>query len=258
MMRAPLVFLSHGAPDIALMDNPVQRLWSKLGHELPTPQAILVVSAHWATPSPLLSTALMPTTLHDFCGFPPALDALDYPAVGAPELASKVADCLNGIGVVLKLEPERGLDHGAWIPLLNMYPHANIPVTQLSLQPTAGTRWHWQLGQALRTLRDEGVMIIGSGSVTHNFGWLSEEKKEPYAPAQMFSDWLGDALQRHATAALLDYRECAPYGKEAHPTEEHLLPLFVTLGASTPTDRLTRHTPGFTYGALMMDAYVWQ
>lgn len=256
-MPAPLIFISHGAPDIALRtDSPTVKCWQALGQKLPRPDAILVLSAHWGTRLPVISTAEQPATIHDFGGFPTALYQLRYPAQGMPELASKVGDCLTNAGLPFTVDTKRGLDHGAWIPLLSMYPQADIPVTQLSIQPHSGAEWHLQLGEALRPLREQNILIMASGAVTHNFGWLSRENT-PLPAAKTFSDWLGEKLEKREMETLLNYRTIAPFGAEAHPTEEHLLPLFVTLGASTASDKLTRFTPEFTYSALAMDVYLW-
>lgn len=257
-MPAPVLFVSHGAPDIALQaGSPILQTWGQIGKQLPRPQAILLLSAHWETASPVLSTATTPSTIHDFGGFPRPLYQLQYPAPGAPQLANAVADCLNQAGIPLALDPKRGLDHGAWIPLRTIYPDADIPVAQLSVQPQAGTNWHWRLGQALQPLRADNILIMASGAVTHNFGWLSEQT-EPHPQALAFSDWLGEKLAERDTESLLAYRYRSASGAVAHPSEEHLLPLYVALGASTAQDRLTRFTPGFTYGALAMDAYLWE
>lgn len=256
-MLSPLVFISHGSPNVALQDGATVQCWQQLGQELPRPRAILLLSAHWETAQPMISTAAQPQTIHDFGGFPRTLYEMQYPAAGMPELAQRVGECLAAGGFALGEHQQRGLDHGAWIPLRNMYPQADVPVVQLSIQPHAGTEWHWRLGQALRPLREEGILIMASGAVTHNFGWLSRTQT-PLPQAQAFSDWLGEKLAVRDLPALLDYRRQAPYGVEAHPTEEHLLPLFVTLGASNENELLTRFTPEYCYGGLAMDAYVWQ
>ena len=228
-------------------------------HELPRPKAILVISAHWAAREPTVSTAATPDTIHDFGGFPPALYAMNYPAPGAPALATRVRELLAAASLPNAQEPDRGLDHGAWIPLKAMYPDADMPVVQLALQPFAGPDWHRRIGAALRPLRDEGVLILASGAVTHNFGWLTwGTNSAPLAKSVAFADWVGDALERDDRPALLDYRRLAPYGAEAHPSEEHLLPLFAALGAANPGEKPLRLEPEHTYGGLAMDAYLWQ
>lgn len=256
-MLMPVVFLSHGAPDIILQPHsPTLSYWQQLGEMLPRPDAILVLSAHWETTTPTISRAVQPQTIYDFSGFPAALYQMRYPAAGATELVPKVATCLANAGLPLEVDPQRGLDHGAWIPLRIMYPQAHIPVTQLSIQPHQSPDWHRQLGEALRPLREQGVLVLATGSVTHNFAWLSH-RAEPLPQALAFSHWLSERLQQRDTATLLNYRRLAPYGAESHPTDEHLMPLYVAYGASTAADTLSHTSPEFTYGALAMDGYVW-
>ncbi len=257
MSLYPVLFVSHGAPDLLLHSGATGELWSRLGRELPRPRAILAVSAHWGRPQPTVSTVDQPATLHDFSGFPEALYQMSYLAPGAPELAAQVLNQLLEAGLPILQHGSRGLDHGAWAPLKLLYPEADVPVTQLAIQPAAGPEWHWQLGRALAPLREQGVLILASGAITHNFGWLNwQGDAQAYEPAREFSDWVGQRLADGQTDALLDYRRQAPHGTCAHPTEEHLHPLFVALGAggSQPP---RRYTPEFTYGGLAMDAYVW-
>ncbi len=257
--RHPVLFVSHGAPDVLLKPGASVALWQRLGAELPRPRAILVISAHWAAREPTVSTAASPDTIHDFGGFPDALYAMEYPAPGAPALAARVRELLAAAALPCAETPDRGLDHGAWIPLKAMYPQADIPVVQLALQPSAGTDWHRRIGAALRHLRDEGVLILASGAVTHNFGWLTwGENSKPVEAAQAFATWLGEALARDDRPALLDYRRQSAHGAAAHPSEEHLLPLFSALGAATLGEIPLHLEPEYTYGGLAMDAYLWQ
>lgn len=257
-MQTPVLFVSHGAPDIALqVQAPTLACWQQLGTQLAHPKAILMISAHWETQVPTFSSAIQPKTIHDFGGFPAPLYRLHYPAAGAPELATQLHAAFTKVQLPLQIDTQRGLDHGAWIPLLSLFPKADIPVAQLSIQTQAGAQWHLQLGQALQSLRKQGVLIIASGAVTHNFAWLSRTP-EPLPAAIEFSDWLGEKLQARAGDDLVNYRAKAPHGRAAHPTEDHILPLFVAFGASTEQDHLTRFTPEVTYGALAMDAYLWK
>jgi 4,5-DOPA dioxygenase extradiol len=247
----PVVFVSHGAPDTLLKSPAVVCCWADIGQAIPAPRAILAVSAHWETRVPTASLSGAPATIHDFSGFAPELHRMHYPAPGAPALAERAAQLLGA-----DLHPNRGLDHGAWVPLKAMFPQADIPVTQLSVTRQTPAD-HFALGQALAPLCDEGVLILTSGAITHNFGWIDWQATEdtpPFPPAQAFADWVAQRLAENDTAALFDYRN-APNGAAAHPTEEHLLPFFVAMGAggSTPV----RHRPPFSYGALAMDAYVW-
>lgn len=249
--RMPVVFVSHGAPDALLKAPDVVRCWAGIGQSLPTPRGILVISAHWETRVPTASLAGAPATIHDFSGFSPALYQMQYAAPGAPVLAERAAQMISG-----DLHPSRGLDHGAWVPLMAMFPQANVPVTQLSVsrQPPSA---HIALGQALAPLRDDGVLILASGAITHNFGWLDWQAgtgTPPLPQALEFADWVAEKVVRQDAAALCDYR-MAPFGAAAHPTPEHFMPLFVAFGAGGGPAQ--RHRPPFAYGGLAMDAYVW-
>ena len=228
--------------------NPAHTFLKNLGSCLPRPEAILVVSAHWETVTPRITGAEHLDTTHDFYGFPEPLYELRYPASGNLALAKQVATLLNPAASV---DPIRGLDHGAWVPLLLMFPQADIPVLQLSLQTPLGAAHHLKLGEALAPLREQGVLIIGSGGATHNL----REYFHPigdHQPYEDFAAWLHDTLIRGDLAALLDYRQRAPQAARNHPTEEHLLPLFVALGAGGSHAARLHHSFDRT---LCMDAY---
>lgn len=170
-----------------------------------------------------------------------------------------MATLLSSAGLAAGFDPARGLDHGAWVPLSAMYPDADIPVTQLSLVGGAGPATHVEIGRALAPLRDAGVLIVCSGAITHNFSWINwraQQGENPYPQARIFTDWVAENLAAKNIAALLAYR-AAPYGADSHPTEDHFMPLFVAIGAALD-DTPTRFQPGFTYGGLAMDAYLWQ
>lgn len=256
--RMPVVFISHGAPDALLNAPGAVSCWREIGEAWPEPSAILAISAHWEARQPTASLAGAPETLHDFSGFSPALHRMHYPAPGAPVLAERVVAMLGRAGIAAELHPSRGLDHGAWVPLSAMYPHATVPVTQLALIRNGSPAQHYALGQALASLREEGVLIVATGAITHNFCWLdwSNANASPVPQAQVFADWVATQLAAHNIPALLAYR-LAPHGAEAHPHEEHFLPLFVALGAAG-NDLPQRHQPPFSYGGLAMDAYVWR
>jgi 4,5-DOPA dioxygenase extradiol len=255
----PTLFLSHGSPMMALEPSPARDFLSQLGRALGRPEAVLVASAHWETQRPQLNAVAVNDTVHDFYGFPPALHAMLYPAPGAPELAERVAMLLNQFGLAADLDRERGLDHGAWVPLTLMYPAHDIPVLQLSLQSGLGPAHHLALGQAITALRADNVLVIGSGSFTHNLGRLrgSAPGAPPPADVVAFADWVNDALVQHRTDELLAYRCKAPYAALQHPTEEHLLPLFVALGAAGESAVASRLHTSTSYGALRMDAYAF-
>jgi 4,5-DOPA dioxygenase extradiol len=252
----PVAFVSHGSP-LSLVEAPdALACWRAIGQSLPRPQAILAISAHWEAAVPTASCAAAPATIHDFTGFPPELYRLRYPAPGAPALAERAVALLRAAGIASELDDERGLDHGAWVPLLSMFPEADIPVTQLAL--AGGPAEQFAVGRALAPLRHEGVLILASGAITHNFGWMSRAagpEAEPLPQAVAFTEWVAAKVGSGDTAALLDYRH-APHGAGAHPTEDHLLPLFAALGAAEG-NAPQRHPLRYAYRALAMDAYVW-
>jgi len=251
----PVVFVSHGAPDALLHSPDTVACWRELGLRIPQPSAILVVSAHWEAVRATASQAVAPETVHDFSGFSPSLYRIQYPAPGAPELAERVVALLSEAGVSAGLDAGRGLDHGAWVPLSVMYPDAAVPVTQLSLVAGAGAATHFEMGRTLASLREQGVLILASGAITHNFSWLDDTPDK--APlAVQFTEWVAEKLAAGEESALLNYRS-APQGVESHPSEEHFMPLLVALGAAAG-DKPVRYQPNFTYGALAMDAYLWQ
>jgi 4,5-DOPA dioxygenase extradiol len=216
-----------------------------------------MVSAHWETPAPMVSTAQQPATIHDFGGFPEQLYRIQYRAAGAPQLAERAKALLDSGGFPTALDSARGLDHGAWVPLLFLYPDADVPVTQLSIQPHLSPVHHYRLGEALRPLAHEGVLIIGSGSLTHNLHEFRGRPSgvEPYV--REFQQWMKASIDAHDVAALLDYRRLAPAAVRAHPSDEHLLPLFVALGAAGASGSAQRITDEVTYGVIAMDSYVF-
>lgn len=257
--RLPTIFLSHGAPTIALESTSASLFLQELGSKLPRPKAILTISAHWTTARPQFSLSVNPTTIHDFGGFPPALYEMQYTAPGAPELSLRAAELLNQAGIECTTVPERGYDHGVWIPLQLMYPAANIPIAQLSCQPAASPAAHFKIGQALKYLRDEGVLIIASGTAVHNLGTIGMYA-EPPAWAVKFEQWLHDEVLSGDAANLLQYRTLVPEGKIAHPTTEHFQPIFVALGAASNNDKQFRGSVlhrSWAYGSLSMAAYAF-
>ena len=258
-MKMPVLFVSHGAPTLPLEPGDTGAAWRKLGDQLPGPTAILVISAHWETRTPTVSRVARPETIHDFSGFPAELYKLQYPAPGAPEMAQAAALVLQQAGIPAQLDETRGLDHGAWVPLSLMYPKADIPVAQLSLQPGKDPAWHIALGRALHPLREQGVLIVGSGSITHNLGALF--KHPPGAPVAgwvtEFCDWMAERIDAGDLDALSAYRKRAPHAALNHPTDEHLLPLFVALGAADKISSAQRLNQVMTYGMLAMDAWLF-
>ncbi|MEW5863018.1 MAG: class III extradiol ring-cleavage dioxygenase [Pseudomonadota bacterium] len=249
----PVLFLSHGSPMHALEPGAVREAWAHLARSLGRPRAILVASAHWETHLPMLTGSAKPATIHDFYGFPRPLYEIAYPAPGAPDVARRALSLLKDAGFTAALDGCRGLDHGAWAPLLHMYPEAEVPVLQVSVQTELGARHHLALGAALGALAREGVLIVGSGHLTHN---LRERRGGPPAAyVREFQQWVKERIEAHELDALAEYRSRNPHGARAHPTEEHFLPLFVALGAAGPDYRATRVYDGVETGSLAMDAY---
>lgn len=257
MPRMPALFVSHGAPDIAVKDSPAHRFLKGYGAELARPTAILIVSAHWETTRPTVATAAAPQTIYDFGNFDPRLRQIRYAATGAPDISRRAAALLAQHGLTADEDAHRGYDHGVWTPLHLLYPSADIPVAQVSIQPHLNPAHHLRIGQALAPLRDDGVLVIGSGAMTHNlrafFGQTANA--EPPVWVSQFTDWMHDRLVAHDTAALVDYRIQAPFGVENHPEDEHILPLFVALGAAGVTDPITRVHGSYDRGVLAMDVY---
>ncbi|HSC97225.1 MAG TPA: class III extradiol ring-cleavage dioxygenase [Burkholderiales bacterium] len=257
MNRQPALFVSHGSPTLPLERGPAIDFLRELGGTLGRPEAILIASAHWDTERPAVSTAEEPETIYDFYGFPPELYRLRYPAPGAPQLARRARTLLEKNGLKTDLDPGRGLDHGAWTSLFLMYPEADIPVTQLSIQSHLGPAHHVRLGEALTPLRDEGVLIFGSGGATHNLRELQYHRGNPVPQPWVvaFNDWLADAVLSGRRDDLVGYRKKAPHAVRNHPTDEHLIPLFVALGAGDPGVPPKRLHTSISSGVISMDAY---
>ncbi len=252
-MSLPALFISHGAPDIAIRDTPATRVLRQLGESLGAVEAIVVASAHWLSARPLLSAQRQPRTLHDFYWGPDAeLYQMEYPAKGHPRLAAEIAAGLLDQGIGAGIDVHRGMDHGVWTPLVHLRPDADIPVVALSTQPQRGAEHHLALGRALAPLRDQGVLIIASGAITHNLRGIGTASA--HAHALEFSQWAKEKIEGRSLNALLNYVSEAPHAATNHPTPEHFLPLFVALGAAEegPWSRL--HT-SWTHGVLAMDIY---
>ncbi len=252
--RVPAVFVSHGAPSLAIeSEHRTYQFLAGLGYQFGKPKSVLVVSAHWEQDAASVSGALTPETIHDFRGFDRALYELRYPVAGAPELAGRVQELLITAGIVTRVDSNRGLDHGAWVPLSLMYPDADVPVAQLSVQTALGADHHLALGKALRPLRDEGVLILGSGGLTHNLGELDwSGTTDTPAWVSEFREWIVHAIGQDRKSDMANYRSLAPHASRNHPTAEHFLPLLVAFGAGDEGSRI--HTD-VCFGTLAMDAY---
>jgi 4,5-DOPA dioxygenase extradiol len=254
MTTAPALFISHGSPMFALEPGLLGPNLHAIGKLLPDVTAVLVVSPHWQTRGVRVGSSAMPATLHDFGGFPAPLYQLQYPAPGAPALAQDTARLLARAGFEAALDAHRGLDHGAWVPLRYLFPQADVPVFQVSLPHDLDAAGALRLGQALAPLRARGVLVVGSGSLTHNLYEFRQHIRDPEY-AQRFADWVGDAVAARDVEALVAYRDRAPQAARAHPSEEHYLPLLVALGASNDEERGMPIEGGMTHGVLSMDSF---
>ena len=256
-MTLPAVFVSHGAPNVILYDSPTRQFLAGLGEQLGRPRAVVAISAHWEARTPTVNATAQPETIHDFFGFEPPLYQMNYPAPGAPALARDVTRRIERTGMRVVVDNARGLDHGVWVPLKLMYPQADIPVTQISVQPHESTQHNYLIGQNLRELREDNVLVLASGNATHNLREMMPDGAEPPDWVTAFATWLRQKIAHGDTGELLDYRNTAPFAARNHPTEEHFLPLFVALGAGTPgvPGRIIHSST--SYGVLAMDAFAF-
>lgn len=236
-LHQPALFLSHGSPMWALEPGESGPALTRWAHGLPqAPKGVVIMSPHWMTRGIGVMTHPAPPTWHDFGGFPEPLYALQYPAPGDPELGERVLGLLQAAGLPAQADPQRPLDHGAWVPLMHLFPQANVPVVQVSLPAGVGPEGVYAMGRALAGLRDEGYLVIGSGSMTHNLREFFNGRPDQDASAERyvseFARWVEDAVSRGDREALMDYRSRAPHAVRAHPTDEHFLPLYFALGAA--------------------------
>ena len=252
------LFLSHGSPMMALEDSPTARFLDQLGHSLPRPLAIVVASAHFIAPEPTVTSNLAPETVHDFGGFPKPLYDIQYPVHGDPQLAADIARHLAMAGFDARVDDRTGIDHGTWVPLRRMYPDADIPVVALSVNPAQTSRWHYDLGHALAPLREQGVLVIGSGGYSHNLRELDwrHEDAPAYPWVRAFTDALSAKLLAGDLEGALDWHSL-PEALRNHPTTEHLYPLYVALGAGGPDATATRLHHAVQMGGMAMDAFAF-
>ncbi|WP_366945690.1 class III extradiol ring-cleavage dioxygenase [Hydrogenophaga sp.] len=259
MSRLPTLFISHGSPTFAIDPGKAGLALTALGQSLPRPKAILIVSPHWMTREPRVAITSRPQTIHDFGGFPPALYELQYPAPGAPDVAVRAVSLLREAGYPAEADAEWGLDHGAWVPMLYLYPQADVPVFQVSLPARLDGERAYAFGQALAPLAAEGVLIVGSGSLTHN---LHEVRFDaPDAPGETyvaeFAGWIQQVVTAGDHDRLRQLVAIAPHAQRAHPTAEHLWPLLVAAGAAGQQVAAERIDGGIRHGVLSMDGYVF-
>jgi 4,5-DOPA dioxygenase extradiol len=250
--RMPVVFFGHGNPMNALDDNDYTRAWARLGAELPRPEAVLSVSAHWYMAATAVTAAPRPRTIHDFGGFPKELYEVHYPAPGSPELAERVARMFAPTPVTM--DQQWGLDHGTWTVLVHVYPAADIPVVQLSIDGTKPSAWHHELAKRLRPLRDEGVLIIGSGNIVHNlhaYSW-GDRTVEPYDWAMRFETMARERLLAGEIESLVAYESLGHDAMLAAPTPDHYLPLVYVLAQHRGDEPIRFPVQGFDGGSISM------
>ncbi len=249
----PAMFFGHGNPMNAISQNLYTKTWSAIGRELPRPKAVLVISAHWYVEHTAVTIASHPRTIHDFGGFPRALYEVQYPAPGDPQLALRVRELLSPYAAVA-LDEHWGLDHGAWSVLAHVFPQADVPVVQLSIDETQPAQFHYDLGKRLLPLRDEGVLILGSGNVVHNlhaFAWGSHPV-EPFDWAARFETRVRELLLAGEDAPLVDYERLGRDALLSVPTPDHYLPLLYVLGARRESDAVTFPVHGLDGGSVSM------
>ncbi len=243
---------------IALEDDPWGRALTTYAEELPKPRAVVVVSGHWEAPGPVrVTSSPAPETMHDFGGFPEKLYRIRYPAPGDPALAALTARLLDESGFPTKMDPDRGLDHGAWVPLRFLYPEADVPVVEISQPLRRHPEDALRMGAALSRLRDQGVLLLGTGGIVHNLRRVDvEDRPDRVADwAREFDAWIAARLEATDVAGIASYRTSAPHAELAVPTPDHFDPIFVVLGSSIAGERVTTIHEGFRYGTLSMRSF---
>jgi 4,5-DOPA dioxygenase extradiol len=256
MQALPSLFVSHGAPDFVLEHARPQRALAGVLEAWPRPRALLLISPHWQTRSLALTAAQAPSTLHDFGGFDPRLRAIRYPAPGDPELAREIAALLAESDLHARLDAQRGLDHGAWVPLLHLRPQADLPVLQLSLPAAADSALALRIGRALAPLSMRGVWVIGSGSLTHSFADLGPLAAATPDYVPRFAEAVERCLRTDGASGLMQWQRL-PGAQRAHPSSEHFLPLLIAAAAAAPAARLQVFDDGARHAALLMRHYLF-
>ena len=257
MTHSPSLFISHGAPTFAIEPGRAGAQLAELGSRLELPRAIVVVSPHWITRGVKVTGAAQPKTIHDFGGFDSKLYDITYPAPGDPALADRIVSMLSAAGWPASIDAQRGLDHGAWVPLLHLYPQADVPVLQVSMPVDLDSARAFELGRALAPLAKDGVLVIGSGSLTHNLYEFREGVVDEAGYAREFTHWIRDAVRAGDSDRIVNALEQAPHAKRAHPTPDHYLPLAVALGAAKAELPVTVLDGGIVHGVLAMESYVF-
>lgn len=264
MTSLPTLFVSHGGPDIVLSDTPARHYLETVSGLLPRPKAIVIVSAHFETDGVAVVTDPKPAMIYDFGGFAPELYRMDYPAAGEPALAAKVVDLLDAAGLAPHTYEKRGYDHGTWTPMMLAFPDADIPIVQVSIDPHRDAAWHYAIGKALAQLREEGVLLIGSGHITHNLrAYFTTVRRgaepDPVLSGKVhdFTEWFADKIAAGDTDALLDWKDKAPFQADNHPTSEHLMPIFFAYGAAGEGAKGRRVHDSVDHGFFANDSYLF-
>lgn len=254
----PVVFVSHGAPTFALDPGAAGPALTAFGEKIAKPKAVIVLSPHWQTSQLTVSGAQRPVTIHDFYGFPAAMYQINYPVAGAPDIAQRLMQHLTNKSISIRIDHDRGLDHGAWVPMRYVFPAGDVPVLQLSLPVNWQSEQLYQLGLALRDFMPEQVLFIGSGSLTHNlyeFRLHADGAAAPYATE--FSEWISHHLLHSEPEKVIHAMSLAPHAKRSHPTDEHFIPLSFVLGLAGDYQRVTQLVKEIRHSVLSMDAYVF-
>jgi 4,5-DOPA dioxygenase extradiol len=257
MTPAPTLFVSHGAPTFAIEPGRAGAQLAALGRELERPRAVVVVSPHWQTRGVKVTGAARPVTIHDFGGFDPKLYDITYPVDGDPVLAQRIVSLLAQAGWAASVDPQRGLDHGAWVPLMHLFPDAGVPVLQVSMPVDLDEAGALALGRALAPLAAQGVLVIGSGSLTHNLYEFRMGAADEAGYAREFALWVRSAVRSGDTSRLQATMQQAPHARRAHPTTEHFLPLLVAAGAAHEEAPIQVLDGGIVHGVLAMESYVF-
>lgn len=257
MTTFPSLFLAHGAPNLPISDHPAKHFLLRLAARLPKPKAILIVSAHWETEAPTIGTAAAPETIYDFGGFEPELYSLRYPAKTDSAVVARIDAALAEAGLELSHDSDRGYDHGVWVPMMLAYPNADVPVIAVSMERSRIASRHLTIGRALAPLREEGILIIGSGAVVHNLRKLSPEGSVPPRWASDFDDWVNEGVEAMDVETLTQFPAAPETATQAHPTPEHLMPLFVAMGAGGDEAIGRRIHHSFSYGSISMASFAF-
>ena len=252
--RMPALFIGHGSPMNALEDNTYSKTWAEIARYIPKPKAILALSAHWFTEGTRITDAEQPSMVYDMYGFPEALYLVKYPAKGAPELAERASQLAMR---EVRIDNTWGLDHGAWSVLVRMYPKADIPVFQMSIDADSDAEEHYALGRALSDLRDQGVLILGSGNVVHNLSVVDFGMKEGYPWAMEFDGYVKNKILNREYDDVIFYKSAGQSAKSAFYTPDHFYPLLYVLGASREDDNLEVFCDACTMGSLSMTSYLF-